>query len=184
VRGRGVWTALLLATWLAACGAAAAQDTPATPPPAPAAARPAPTPEGADVVVGLGAIGVEPGENSAAALDLELRLRPRWQRIRPTLGILATADDTTFVRAGISRDFTLRRWAANVGFAVGAYQQGDGKYLGQTLQFRSALDLSYALREDLRLGVAVSHLSNAGLSAINPGIETLALTLAWRPAGR
>ena len=77
-----------------------------------------------------------------------------------------------------------RRWAAHVGFAAGAYERGNGKDLGHTLEFRSALDVSCQVREGFRVGMAVAHLSNAGLSETNPGVETLALTFAWSPRRR
>jgi lipid A 3-O-deacylase len=139
---------------------------------------------GPELVAGSGAIGVESGDNSAATFDLELRLKPRRWGLRPTFGALATLDDSSYVRIGASRDIFLGDWIANVGFGVGTYTQGEGKYLGQSLQFRSALDVSYRVRERLRIGVAVAHLSNAGLSRINPGIETVTFTFTWEPSRR
>ena len=36
------------------------------------------------------------------------------------------------------------------------------------------------LRGDLDLGLSLAHLSNSGIGTINPGVETLGLTFAWR----
>ena len=47
------------------------------------------------------------------------------------------------------------------------------------LEFRSAIELSCLLRDNMRLGVALAHLSNAGLADHNPGIETLSFTFGW-----
>jgi lipid A 3-O-deacylase len=136
-------------------------------------------------VIAIGAIGVEGSEDPTAAFDLVFRFAPRALGLRPELGALVTADDASYVWAGFGRDFPFsRRWAAHVGFAAGAYERGNGKDLGHTLEFRSALDVSCQVREDLRVGMAVAHLSNAGLSETNPGVETLALTFAWSPRRR
>ena len=43
------------------------------------------------------------------------------------------------------------------------------------LEFRSQAELSYIFDDKARLGVAVSHLSNAGIGDRNPGTEVLSL---------
>lgn len=151
---------------------------------APAAAQPA---NGPALVAAVGAIGVEPGqsEHSALAVELGWRFAPVLWGVQPVLTALATQDDSYYLGVGFGRDFALgSRWVAHVGFAAGAYEKGDGKELGQTLEFRSALDVGYRLSEQLRLGLTLAHLSNAGLSDVNPGIETLTLGVTWEPRRR
>lgn len=63
-------------------------------------------------------------------------------------------------------------------FAVGAYEDGDGKDLGGTLEFRSAVELSYRLDDRARLGLAFDHISNASIYDDNPGTESLVLMYA------
>lgn len=140
---------------------------------------------GHTAVASFGVFGPEPGENRAALLDLEFRF-PVWRwGIGPVLGAGATSQGANYVRAGLGRDFPLgARWNANVGFAAGGYVRGGGKELGRGVEFRSAIDLSYRVRSDLRLGLALAHLSNAGLSQQNPGVETLTITMAIVPQPR
>ncbi|HVS01954.1 MAG TPA: acyloxyacyl hydrolase, partial [Thermoanaerobaculia bacterium] len=115
-------------------------------------------------------------------LDLEYRFAPRRWAITPLVGVLGTDEGGYHLRAGFGRDFPLgERFSALVTFAAGFYDQGNGKDLGEHVQFRSALDLGVRLRRGLRLGVSVAHLSNASLEERNPGVETLTLTLAVVP---
>jgi hypothetical protein len=146
-------------------------------------------PAGAQDVTGvaaLGAFAVRPEEEATFLLDLEYRLSPRRYGLSPVLGAAATSDGTTYLRGGVGRDFPLRgRWSTHVGFAANLYFEGDaGKRLGSALEFRSAIDLSYQVAPDLRVGVALAHLSNGGLGRFNPGVETLALIFAWRQPAR
>ncbi len=60
---------------------------------------------------------------------------------------------------------------ASPSFAVGGSHEGDGKELGGTLEFRSAIELAYRFDDRSRLGIQVGHLSNAGIYAENPGTE-------------
>ena len=133
-------------------------------------------------VAGLGAFAVRPDEEAELLLDLEYRLPPRKHGISPVIGAAATSVGATYLRAGFGRDFPLgRRWTTHLGFAGNLYFEGDaGKRLGGALEFRSVVDLSYQVAPDLRVGVALAHLSNGGLGRFNPGVETLSLTFAWR----
>lgn len=66
-----------------------------------------------------------------------------------------------------------------VSFMVGGYALGDGgDDLGSGLEFRSRLGLSAPLADPWRVGLAIEHKSNAGLGDINPGVETLYVTLS------
>lgn len=62
--------------------------------------------------------------------------------------------------------------ATSFGFLSG----GDDARFGGTLQFRTNLELSYALDEDQRIGFAIQHVSNAGLDQPNKGSNTQLLT--------
>lgn len=71
--------------------------------------------------------------------------------------------------------------AAGVSFMVGGYAVGDGgDELGSGLEFRSRLGISAPIRDPWRVGLAIEHKSNAGLGDINPGVETLYVTLSRR----
>ena len=167
------------AAWLATAAPLLA-ETPAALSPAGASRDPVAT--APSLVVGLGAIGVEPGEQRAEAVELQLRLPMRVFGLQPTVGGLLTAQDSSYGWLGFGRDFPFaQRWVARIDVGAGYYEPGEGKELGQSLEFRTGFDLSYQPSPDLRLGLQLAHLSNAGLSDINPGTETLTLSVAWSP---
>ena len=97
----------------------------------------------------------------------------------PFLGVMATTDSAVYGYAGIGMDiFFGRRLVLTPNVAVGAYHDGDGKDLGHTVEFRSGLELAYRFDNRSRLGLAVHHISNAGLGDSNPGTESVVLTYA------
>jgi lipid A 3-O-deacylase len=60
---------------------------------------------------------------------------------------------------------------------AGGYAIGDGDDLGSDVQFRSRLGIRRPIRPLWRLGLAIEHKSNGGIGDINPGVETLYITL-------
>ncbi|NKB19827.1 MAG: hypothetical protein GKS01_04700 [Alphaproteobacteria bacterium] len=63
-------------------------------------------------------------------------------------------------------------------FAVGAYDDSKGKDLGHTIEFRSGVELAWRFDNQMRLGLTLYHLSNAGIGDRNPGTEVLSLGLS------
>ena len=61
-------------------------------------------------------------------------------------------------------------------FGAGFYDDGSGKKLGNTLQFRTSFELSYELKNNNRIGISFSHISNANLGDKNPGVEILSFS--------
>lgn len=115
---------------------------------------------------------------------VEVGVEYRWQPfelfrldLKPTVGITVTADEGYWGYAGLRWDIPTKgsRWMPSLAFAVTAYEQGDGKDLGGTLQFRSALDVAYRLESGSRVGLSIYHLSNASIHDFNPGSESLVL---------
>ena len=105
-----------------------------------------------------------------AGSDLELLY------IRPSLGILGTTDASIYGWFGLSTDiFFGRRIVLNLGSAVGFYLDGEGQDLGHVLEFRSGAELAWRFDNRARLGVGVTHLSNANIGDNNPGTETVML---------
>lgn len=73
------------------------------------------------------------------------------------------------------------RWLLTPSIAAGLYDNDSNHHidLGGSLEFRSALELSYRLGEWTRLGLYVAHLSNASIYERNGGAETAGLSLAF-----
>ena len=61
-------------------------------------------------------------------------------------------------------------------FGAGIYDDGSGKKLGNDIQFRTSLEITYELKNKNRIGVSFSHISNANLGDKNPGVEILSFS--------
>lgn len=107
--------------------------------------------------------------------------------VEPVLGVDLTGDDAVYgyvsFRFDLSRalaDWRWERWRAVPFTGVGVYDRGDGKDLGGTVEFRSGLEISRRVGRAGWLGLAYTHLSNAGIYDLNPGEESLVLVWSSR----
>mgnify|MGYP001166805855 FL=1 len=123
------------------------------------------------VTVGAGGFDVNDNE-TAGQFEIQGRLNNRLWFFKPHFGMFFTTESGFYGYAGVMTDiFFGGRFVASPSFAVGGSHEGDGKELGGTLEFRSAIELAYRFDDRSRLGIQVGHLSNAGIYAENPGTE-------------
>ena len=67
-----------------------------------------------------------------------------------------------------------RRWVLTPSFAPTWWRgKMDDLDLGHGVEFRSQLEFAYRFDDRSRLGLSISHYSNAGLGDSNPGAESL-----------
>lgn len=125
----------------------------------------------------------------AAEVRLEWHGKKMFWHVRPLAGIMATSDKAFYGYAGIILDmFFGDHIVVSPSFAPGLYSDGDGKDLGHTIEFRSALEIAWRFDGGSRLGLTLYHLSNASLGDSNPGTEvlslgyTLPLSSVWSPS--
>jgi len=115
----------------------------------------------------------------AGSAHLEYRFRQGLWLIRPMVGVLATTDEAVYGYGGLYVDLPITdHWIFTPSFSAGGYDDGDGKDLGHTIEFRSQLELAYRFRNRVRISLSVSHISNASLDDNNPGTEILSLSYA------
>lgn len=113
-----------------------------------------------------------------AAAQFELQYRPELKLwiFNPMIGASGTTDGALYGYAGLSVDvFFGNRFVLRPSVAAGAYHRGNGRDLGGVLEFRSGAELAYRFDDRSRLGVEISHRSNASIYNKNPGEETLML---------
>jgi hypothetical protein len=123
-------------------------------------------------------------DESAAEVGIEYRFAPMasFYDIIPAVGVAANFDGGYWAHAGIRYDIDLgTNWALTPNFAVVGYEKGGGKDLGHGLEFRSGIELAYKLNESSHLGLALYHLSHAGIGGDNPGQESLILSYSFSP---
>ena len=101
--------------------------------------------------------------------------------LKPFAGIELTSDQASYFLVGVYLDdnagvlFTgeSSRYTVTPSFGAGFYDDGDGKKLGNSIEFRTTLEISYALENENRIGVSFGHISNANIGDKNPGVEIL-----------
>ncbi len=104
--------------------------------------------------------------------------------LKPFFGVEYTNDSASYFLTGIYIEDNLGELfegnKSNLfftpSFGVGIYNDGSGKKLGNDVQFRTSLEVSYQLENKNRIGISFSHISNANLGDKNPGVEILSFS--------
>ena len=117
-----------------------------------------------------------------------MRSAPIVEGVSAMVGLTSVEGGGLYYYAGLRLPFVAfddPRWRVTPSFAAGVYDTKDNDRidLGGPVEFRSALEFSYALSEWLRIGVYVAHLSNASLYERNGGAETAGLALSFDLGG-
>ena len=140
--------------------------------------------DGSLLAVGAGAYNVLQDKKSAE-LRLEYRSALRLLYvIQPVIGGFATNRGTLYGYGGLRIDLMLGEHVVlTPSAAVGFWRAGSGKELGSTIEFKTGAELAWRFADASRLGISFDHISNAGLTLHNPGVETLlliySLPLGW-----
>jgi hypothetical protein len=130
--------------------------------------------EKSGLAFGAGVFDVFDEKGDALEYRLEYRHSNIWRNLYPIAGINGTDGGAVYGYAGLNYDIYASDNIVFIpNFAVGAYSQGDDKDLGGALNFRSGIELAYEFESDYRLGMALSHISNASIYDKNPGQESL-----------
>ena len=107
--------------------------------------------------------------------------------LHPIIGGFGTSKSAAYGYGGINWDVALLPNQLYIvpNFAVGAYKEGDSgsKQLGGALEFRSGIEMDYQFPNAMQVGIALNHISNAGIYAHNSGEETVmgtySIPVAW-----
>ena len=104
--------------------------------------------------------------------------------LKPFVGLETTTDSAVYILGGIYLEDNLgtlfvgedSNFVFTPSFGAGFYDDGDGKKLGNDIQFRTTFEFSYELKNKNRLGISYGHISNANLGDKNPGVEILSFS--------
>ena len=90
-------------------------------------------------------------------------------KLNPVIGAFVTGKSASMFYSGFETNIGKESLYLNLSSSAGLYNNGDGKNLGNTLQFKSEINLYFRISKSSKVGFGSHHISNAGLSSVNPG---------------
>ena len=104
--------------------------------------------------------------------------------LKPFVGFETTSDSASYFLTGIYLEDNIgtlftgeaSNFIFTPSFGIGVYDDGNGNELGNTIEFRTTLEVSYQLKNKNRIGLSYGHISNANLGDKNPGVEIISLS--------
>ena len=102
-------------------------------------------------------------------------------RFSPITGGFITDKNSVYLYTGFEIQYEIGLLNITPSFAPGYYDEGNGKYLGSALEFKSELNLSFDIFKNSTIGYSYSHISNNDWGTINPGVnnETISFTKSF-----
>ena len=105
--------------------------------------------------------------------------------LKPFAAIELTSDSAFYLISGIYLEDNIgdlitgkdNKWNFTPSFGVGYYDDGNGKKLGNNIEFRTTFEISYQMKNENRIGFSFGHISNANIGNKNPGAEVLGISL-------
>lgn len=107
---------------------------------------------------------------------IEYRLGRKFYGVGPLLGISVNGDGGVYGYAALYSDLSIGSWYVSPSLGLGGYDRGNGKELGSTFLFHLGLDAGYRFDNGTRIGLKMTHISNAYLYDDNPGNESALIT--------
>ena len=92
--------------------------------------------------------------------------------LSPVTGFMVTENNAAYAYTGVQAHYNIGKLNVIPSFTPGLYNQGDGKDLGHTVEFKSEIQLSLDLFSNSELGFSYNHISNASLGEKNPGANS------------
>ena len=93
-------------------------------------------------------------------------------KLSPITGAIITADRATYVYTGVQAEYKIGMLNFTPSFTPGYYDSGDGKDLGNTLEFKTEVQLSIELPKNSQFGLSYNHISNGNFGDKNPGANS------------
>ena len=140
------------------------------------------------LALGAGAFDITPSSShkdsrSAGEFRAEYRFADTVLILAPFIGASVTTDGGAYGYFGLAFDVNFGpNWVLTPNAAAGVFERGSGTRLGSWVEFRTGAEFAYRFANQTRLGLEVTHTSNAGLTRLNPGEQSVLLmySIPWR----
>ena len=96
-------------------------------------------------------------------------------KLSPITGGFLTENNAAYLYTGVQAEYELGFLTITPSFAPGYYHYGNGKDLGYPLEFKSEVQMTFNLSDNIHLGMSYNHISNASLGTKNPGANSYML---------
>ena len=97
-------------------------------------------------------------------------------KFKPVTGAFMTGKNSIYLYTGIEGQYGIGPLKILPSFTPGYYEKGNGKDLGDVLEFKSEVKVSFDIFENTKLGYSYSHISNNDWGKRNPGTDNQSIT--------
>ena len=99
-------------------------------------------------------------------------------KFSPITGAFVTGKGSSYFYTGVEAEYDLGPIKILPSFTPGYYNQGDGKNLGDPLEFKSEIKFGLDIFKDSKIGYSYSHISNNDWGSVNPGSDNQSITFS------
>ena len=99
-------------------------------------------------------------------------------KFKPVTGAFMTGKSSLYLYTGVEGQYGIGPLKILPSFAPGYYEKGDGKDLGNVLEFKSEIKFGLDVFEDSKLSYSYSHISNNDWGDTNPGTDNQQITFS------
>jgi len=146
----------------------------------PAAAQVSLVDDPSELAFGAGGYNIFHQIYNAAVFRGEYRFGDKLFFLRPIIGGEVTTQGSAYGYGGFSAEIGIGNFIIIPSAAVGFWERGGrSKPLGSFIEFRTGAELDYRFEDDTRIGISLHHISNAGLTKENPGVEEALLVYSF-----
>ncbi len=101
-------------------------------------------------------------------------------KFSPITGAFLTGKGSSYLYTGVEGQYNIGPVKILPSFSPGYYQKGDGKDLGDVLEFKSEIKIGFDILENSKIGYSYSHISNNDWGDVNPGTDNQSITFSKR----
>ena len=92
-------------------------------------------------------------------------------KFKPITGAFITGNSSVYLYTGVEGQYGIGPIKILPSFTPGLYEKGDGKDLGNILEFKSEIKVGLDIFENSKLSYSYSHISNNDWGDTNPGTD-------------
>ncbi len=101
-------------------------------------------------------------------------------KLSPISGGFMTGKSSMYLYTGVEANYNIGPLKIKPSFTPGYYDAGDGKDLGQALEFKSEIKLDFNIFENSKIGYSYSHISNNDWGDTNPGTDNQSINFSQK----